>query len=397
VGVFQWQFLSLVATGTNYNYSNSVNGGVGWNANANKKKHLKNHLVPSGSDFDSDRDCDNGDNNGKDRAQTHRPVQGVLHNRFFGMRHGQSRANVEGVIASDPTTATVRYGLSDEGLAQARRAGKQLVRDFLEERRRCQRHNTNTNTNTYTNANNKNKNSSNDNDTARSNGNAQREPPIGIVVVTSDFTRARETANALVQAVRDHNDGLSSEEKDDDDDYIPLYCMSNANGAGGDVFPAVATATTTTNALPNTNTNTILPITPPPTIDVRLRERWFGEWDGKSDVHYQDVWKEDAMDPYHTQHGVESVWSVVDRATALVCDWDEQIRTTAAAAIAVCGDTTDTDTTTTSSGCNSMWVICVAHGDVLQILQTAFCHATMDPSQHRSLEHLETATMRAFQ
>ena len=39
------------------------------------------------------------------------------------------------------------------------------------------------------------------------------------------------------------------------------------------------------------------------------------------------------------------------------------------------------------------WIICVAHGDVLQILQTAF-NKNMNPSQHRSIQHLETATLR---
>ena len=37
-------------------------------------------------------------------------------------------------------------------------------------------------------------------------------------------------------------------------------------------------------------------------------------------------------------------------------------------------------------------VVLVAHGDVLQIAQTAF--ADVDPRTHRSLEHLETATLR---
>jgi hypothetical protein len=38
-------------------------------------------------------------------------------------------------------------------------------------------------------------------------------------------------------------------------------------------------------------------------------------------------------------------------------------------------------------------VILVAHGDVLQILQTGFL-LHEDASKHRSLDHLETATIR---
>jgi broad specificity phosphatase PhoE len=41
-----------------------------------------------------------------------------LKNRFYGFRHGESRANVEGIIVSDPAIGTVKYGLSDEGRRQ---------------------------------------------------------------------------------------------------------------------------------------------------------------------------------------------------------------------------------------------------------------------------------------
>ena len=39
-------------------------------------------------------------------------------------------------------------------------------------------------------------------------------------------------------------------------------------------------------------------------------------------------------------------------------------------------------------------VVLVAHGDVLQILQTRF--ACVDPRTHRSLPHLETAPLRSL-
>jgi len=64
-------------------------------------------------------------------------------------------------------------------------------------------------------------------------------------------------------------------------------------------------------------------ITSSSSIDTRLWERWFGDWDGNSDVHYQNVWNRDALDPHHTQNNVELVWSAVDQATALVYDWDQ--------------------------------------------------------------------------
>lgn len=292
---------------------------------------------------------------------------GSLHNRFFAIRHGQSKANVASIIASNPTTATVQYGLSEEGIAQAKRAGERLVRDFLEERRsKSKQHN-----------------NSNDCDV-----NNMSKPPIGIVVVTSDFSRARQTANALVQAVRDHNDGLPEQ-------YIPLYCYNNNNNALEKDTKSNGKSSNTLKApfaLSSISSSSFTS----PSIDVRLRERWFGEWDGKADVHYQDVWKEDATDPYHTQKDVESVWSVVDRATALVCDWDERINANFNTHVNENeNENLNGNADYDDGGC--LWVICVAHGDVLQILQTAFCHNTMDPSEHRSLEHLETATMRPFQ
>ena len=43
----------------------------------------------------------------------------AVHNRYFVMRHGQSIANVAGVIVSDPQNGVEGYGLSDEGKRQA--------------------------------------------------------------------------------------------------------------------------------------------------------------------------------------------------------------------------------------------------------------------------------------
>jgi probable phosphoglycerate mutase len=101
-------------------------------------------------------------------------------------------------------------------------------------------------------------------------------------------------------------------------------------------------------------------------VETRLRERGFGKWDGGPDQHYNDVWKDDAVDPTHELNEVESVMSVTDRASSMILEWDKKFE--------------------------NYMVICVAHGDVLQILQTAF--SRMDGSLHRTLDHLETATLR---
>ncbi|KAJ1633834.1 histidine phosphatase superfamily [Pavlovales sp. CCMP2436] len=51
----------------------------------------------------------------------------TLRNRYFALRHGQSEANVEGIISSSPEVGTVTHGLTAEGRLQARRAATALV------------------------------------------------------------------------------------------------------------------------------------------------------------------------------------------------------------------------------------------------------------------------------
>jgi probable phosphoglycerate mutase len=207
--------------------------------------------------------------------RNHLESMSSLKNNYFALRHGQSKANVAKIIASNPDVATLKYGLSDLGTDQATNAGKTIVEEF------------------------------------------QSQQYDGVLILSSDLLRAKETAEIAAEAVKDAQINLFS----------------------NDVI-----------------------------VETRLRERGFGEWDGGSDDHYNDVWLNDANDPTHTAKGVESVMSVTDRASKMILEWDQQYE-------------------------NHM-VICVAHGDVLQILQTAFCK--MDGSLHRTLEHLETATLRNF-
>jgi glucosyl-3-phosphoglycerate phosphatase len=44
----------------------------------------------------------------------------VLRNRYFGLRHGESEANVLGIILSDPLEGVPRYGLTARGREQVR-------------------------------------------------------------------------------------------------------------------------------------------------------------------------------------------------------------------------------------------------------------------------------------
>jgi len=152
----------------------------------------------------------------------------------------------------------------------------------------------------------------------------------GVAIYTSDFTRARETAAIFTSELTAAG--------------IPLYSPNKA------------------------------------IEDVRLRERYFGSWNGGGDEHYQDVWNLDKDDPNHTEWGVESVNSVVMRTSQTVLDIEDALSRDV-------GGEEEEDGT--------VWkVIFVAHGDVLQIAQTAF--KKVDGRVHRSLDHLETASLREF-
>jgi broad specificity phosphatase PhoE len=50
-----------------------------------------------------------------------------LRNRYFGLRHGQSEPNLNGIISSDPAVGTVEHGLTPLGRLQSRRVGTELV------------------------------------------------------------------------------------------------------------------------------------------------------------------------------------------------------------------------------------------------------------------------------
>jgi broad specificity phosphatase PhoE len=118
-----------------------------------------------------------------------------------------------------------------------------------------------------------------------------------------------------------------------------------------------------------------VPVWPPGDVwpTLALRERSFGELSGGSDDRYEDVWVKDARSAEHVEYGVESIRSVLARARGVVQHLE---------ASSVLDP-------------NRRWmVVLVAHGDVLQILQTAF--ARVDVTRHRSLEHLPTATLRAL-
>jgi broad specificity phosphatase PhoE len=163
----------------------------------------------------------------------------------------------------------------------------------------------------------------------------------GVAIFSSDFLRATETATIFASILCKHE--------------IPIY------------------------------QNNII-------LETRLRERYFGELNGGPDTRYQEVWNEDVTDANHVKFGVESANSVLERTTRFIVELDDRLSMTLSSSESNEQGGTETDL---EGRCNRRpWkVILVAHGDVLQILQTGFLlHG--DASRHRSLDHLETATVR---
>ncbi|MEH6404066.1 MAG: histidine phosphatase family protein [Sneathiella sp.] len=97
-----------------------------------------------------------------------------------------------------------------------------------------------------------------------------------------------------------------------------------------------------------------------------LRERFFGRWEGKSDKHYQDIWDLDQLNGQPVGNGVESVESVLQRGFKVLERLERQY--------------------------TNQVILLVSHGDMLQILRTAFIGKL--PKLHRSLSHHETAEIK---
>lgn len=100
-------------------------------------------------------------------------------------------------------------------------------------------------------------------------------------------------------------------------------------------------------------------------VDKRLRERFFGDFEGQADAHYPDVWALDSLDAGHCQHQVEAVSSVAARMSAVMEGLEQQYD----------GET----------------ILLVSHGDPLQILLTALAKKPL--TQHREQPALLPASV----
>ncbi len=147
-----------------------------------------------------------------------------LRNAYFALRHGRSEANERGIVVARLESACAGFGLSAAGRAEVRAS-------VAPERLR-----------------------------------AHGVEPERALVVSSDFLRARETAE--------------------------LLCAENG--------------------------------LVPPRLDARLRERWFGGLEGGSTAGYGRIWARDREDPDHEDLGCESVAAVLARLVSLVRDLERE-------------------------------------------------------------------------
>lgn len=141
-----------------------------------------------------------------------------LKNRYFAMRHGHSLANQQAIIVSQPENGLEGFGLSDRGRVQVRESLQQFS-----------------------------------------------VSSANIIIVSSDFCRARQSAEIAAQSL--------------------------------DSFDAI-------------------------NLDPRLRERNFGELELTADSGYAAVWKADAENPDHQLMGVESVNQVMQRVTSVIIEYE---------------------------------------------------------------------------
>lgn len=177
------------------------------------------------------------------------------------MRHGESKANIEGIIVSDPSIGTANYGLTPAGITQAEKAADSYKGIHDE-----------------------------------------------IIICSSDFQRTRETSEILKK---------------------------------------------------NWNRPEII-------FTSKLRERFFGVFEGKSNENYEKIWEMDIKGGDISNQSIESPEEVAQRVEDFIAEIENQF--------------------------NGKTVFLISHGDCLQILQAV--KLGLSPRNHRSVPHLNVAEIR---
>lgn len=190
-----------------------------------------------------------------DRPCTHPPRPANLRNTYYGLRHGESEANIMGVISSDPIKGAQTHGLTGTGVRQAQKSADCVMNTIG-------LHNLDK-----------------------------------VVFLSSNYKRARETAYECMDAICKHF-------------YDILYPYREAKeGEIDDV--TVARLDRSKAILEYVASRQLI-------ARDELRERSFGELDGTVLINYNRVWPVDLRDAYNTRYKVESVHQVVQRVAGLV-------------------------------------------------------------------------------
>lgn len=177
------------------------------------------------------------------------------------MRHGESTANIEGIIVSDPSIGTVKYGLSPLGRQQVEKAAESFEGELNK-----------------------------------------------IVICASDFQRTRETSEIL-----------------------------------------------------KTKWNR-----PEIIFTPKLRERFFGIYEGEQNGNYEKIWKMDINGEDLSAHSIESPEHVAERVEDFISELEERF--------------------------DGKTIFLISHGDCLQILQAV--KLDLPPRKHRSVPHLNLTEIR---
>lgn len=188
-----------------------------------------------------------------------------LRNNYYLLRHGESEANIAGLITSDPAVCINNYGLTEKGRVQVTRSIKQAKFDGLLNEK--------------------------------------------TIIYCSDFRRTVETAEiacAILNAGKIHR-------------------------------------------------------------TASLRERNFGEYDGKQITTYINIWAKDQKEESaHVEKGVESPQKMLTRLIKLLKKLEFQYK--------------------------DEHILLVSHGDPLQVLQAFFLR--LDSIQSISLKYIEQGELR---
>lgn len=101
-------------------------------------------------------------------------------------------------------------------------------------------------------------------------------------------------------------------------------------------------------------------------FDQRLRERYFGDFEGQDSEHYKEVWEDDKIHPENPEHHVESVESVYERMISFIHHVEDNHK--------------------------NETILVVSHGDPLQILEAAF--KGIEPKDHQKIEMIKNSEIR---